>query len=115
MSCGPSCGCASASTSDEKEKIISNASNNNHDDFFSHHQEEGRDEDHHQEHDLNMERRTLNRLCTTARNRGKMDETQRLEVEVTRKSFCEGFAAGVDEGRLLIQRHLKQQKQTAAK
>ncbi len=103
-----SCSSSSCACSENKTKIsepVANKVSNNDDDFFSN--------DHHESHDAlhedrDMERRTMNRLCTTARNRGKMDETQKMEIELTRKSFCEGFAAGVDEGKLMILRYLKE-------
>lgn len=115
--CATSGSCACATTEQEQNVQQQNKAvdpkhtNNNHDDFFgddNHSNNNNNNNDHHD--DREMERKTLNRLMQTARNRGKMDETQRLEVDITRKAFCEGFAAGVEEGKLAISKFAKDVK-----
>jgi hypothetical protein len=105
MSCCSSsntCACTESEgkLAEHQQQTNSNTVNND-DDFFG--------DNYNDENiaDREMERKTLNRLMQTARNRGKMDETQRMEVEITRKAFCEGFTAGVDEGKLAIAKFQK--------
>ncbi len=111
--CSSSSACACEEKPETKNSLHQNTNDNNNinDDFF------GDDDDHNNNNghnsiadDREMERKTLNRLMQTARNRGKMDETQRMEVEITRKGFCEGFAAGVEEGKLAIAKFVNNKK-----